>query len=77
MTITVIVDDSDPEVAYSGAWTKIQASTLSSSGIKQSVGNTLHSALGGLGDTGSSMLYNFSGNFCLCSDCSENDWIYS
>lgn len=68
MTITVIVDDDDPEVAYDGAWTKLQASTLSSSGIKQSIGNTLHSAPGGPENlSGSFMLYNFAGKFFLCS----------
>ncbi len=77
MTITVIVDDSDHEVAYIGAWTETQASALSSSGIEQSVGNTLHSASGDENGTGSSLSYNFSGKICLCSDCSEVAWIYS
>ncbi len=70
MTITVIVDDSDPEIAYGGFWTKTQPSALSFSGIEQSVANTLHVASGGQDE--SSMSYNFSGNFCLCSDWLES-----
>ena len=63
MTITVIVDDNDPAIAYSGAWTALHPSDLGIKGINQSVGNSLHNT--SIGDISQESFFslNFSGNF--------------
>lgn len=60
MTITVIVDDNDPAIEYSRNWTALKPSSLDSSGINQTIGNTLHSF--NIGNfSKSSFTYNFTG----------------
>ncbi|KJA14711.1 hypothetical protein HYPSUDRAFT_427637 [Hypholoma sublateritium FD-334 SS-4] len=64
MTITVIVDDSDPAIEYSGPWTTLQPSSLNLNGIAHSIGNTLHGTNDTTVQLGAvpSFLYNFSGS---------------
>ena len=63
MTVTVIVDDSDPGIMYEGRWTKLNPQTLSSTefGITTTVGNTLHNSSITTDDASSSFTYNFNG----------------
>lgn len=60
MTITVIVDDTDPTIAYNtGGW----ATNLPSDMLSKSVGHTLHNASYNI-DTvigGSTFFYHFNG----------------
>ncbi len=52
MTFTVIVDDSDPGIVYSGPWANVNPETLDPNefGMTTTLGNTLHnSSLSGAG----------------------------
>ena len=49
MTITVIVDDADPEITYAAPWTAEDPWALSSDyGVTQSVGGTLRNISTGI-----------------------------
>ncbi len=57
MTITVVVDDSDPAIEYSGPW----ATDIPNDLLSKSLGNTLHNATFQLGVL-PSFTYRFNGN---------------
>lgn len=56
MTITVIVDDSDPSIEYTGSW----FTDLPNDALSESLGNTLHNATGA--GWGSQFTYHFNGD---------------
>lgn len=63
MTVTVIVDDSDPGIMYDGPWTEVNPQTLNSIefGITTALGNTLHNSSISVNATSSVFRYNFNG----------------
>ena len=63
MTFTVIVNDSDPGILYSGPWTKVNPKTLDSNefGITTTLGNTLHNSSIPEADDMAIFTYNFTG----------------
>ena len=63
MTFTVIVDDSDPGIVYSGPWANVNPETLDPNefGMTTTLGNTLHNSSLSGADNVASFTYTFTG----------------
>lgn len=68
MALTVLVDDSDPGIQYSGPWTPENPMNLGQGfeGINSSLGNTVHSGTSNE-DGEATFTFSFNGDYNLAS----------